>query len=250
MSEATQLIATIKRELKRQGLTYRDVAQALHLSEASVKRLFSARRLSVDRLVALCSFLGMSLAELMQAVQASQPLIRSLSLEQEEELVSDERLLLVAVCALNQWTMSDILAIYALTEPECLKYLLRLDRLGVICLLPENRIRLSVARDFSWQPNGPIQRYFRQQCQADFLSADFEKPESGAFFVHGMLTPAAIVEMRTELVRLRRKFADLHQECASLPLHRKHGTGLMLAFREWEPRGFTQLRRHPVERLP
>jgi transcriptional regulator with XRE-family HTH domain len=37
-AEITHLVATIKRELKARGLTYRDVAKALAISEPSVKR--------------------------------------------------------------------------------------------------------------------------------------------------------------------------------------------------------------------
>ncbi|SFN39145.1 Helix-turn-helix [Formivibrio citricus] len=243
MSEAAQLVFTIKRLLKSRGHTYRDVAQALHLSEASVKRLFSAQRLSVDRLAELSAFLGLTLAELVQETQSDQLPIRALSMEQEAELVSDERMLLVAACAINQWRLDEIQSIYALTEPECLKYLLRLERIGLIRLLPGNRIRLTIARDFAWLPNGPIQCYFRQQCQADFLAGDAIGSETGYFFVHGMLTPAAMAEMEAEVSRLRRKFAELHRECASLPLHRKYGMGFLLALREWEPESFTRLRR-------
>jgi hypothetical protein len=42
MTEIAQLIATIKLQLKAAGMTYRDVAQALDLSEPSVKRLLPA----------------------------------------------------------------------------------------------------------------------------------------------------------------------------------------------------------------
>ena len=37
VNEVSQTIATVKRHLKAQGLTYRDVAAALKLSEASEK---------------------------------------------------------------------------------------------------------------------------------------------------------------------------------------------------------------------
>src|SRR5580704_10643876 len=49
-TEIIQLIATIKRELKAQGLTYKDVARALKVSEASVKRVFASERFTVARL--------------------------------------------------------------------------------------------------------------------------------------------------------------------------------------------------------
>ena len=61
MSEVTQLFTTIKRQLKLQGKTYRDVAAALGLSEASVKRLLTSDTLGVDRLVEISNMLGFTL---------------------------------------------------------------------------------------------------------------------------------------------------------------------------------------------
>src|SRR6478609_1608900 len=101
MSEVTQLLTTIKRQLKLQGKTYRDVATALRLSEASVKRLLTSETLGVDRLVEIGNLLGFTLAELTQEAALSESRLRTLAPAQEKELVSDTKLLLVAVCALN-----------------------------------------------------------------------------------------------------------------------------------------------------
>ena len=51
MSELDQLIATLKRQLKARGMTYRDLAGELGLSEASVKRLFASGSFSLERLL-------------------------------------------------------------------------------------------------------------------------------------------------------------------------------------------------------
>ena len=45
-------------------------------------------------------------------------------------MVADRKLLLVAICALSQWTFEQIVATYTLTEAECVKCLLQLDKLG------------------------------------------------------------------------------------------------------------------------
>lgn len=58
-----------------------------------------------------------------------------------------------------------------------------------------------------------------------------------------MLTEAAITELQIELRRLRKKFAGLHEEVASVPMKQRRGIGLLLAVREWEPAGFAALRR-------
>jgi len=243
MSEASQLVATIKKLLKSQGLTYRDLAKALKISEPSIKRMFSSGRLTIDRLVQISNFLGFTLAELSREAQAAQPVLHTLTEKQEREVVSDPKLLMVAVCALNHWTMDEIVGLYRLSDAECIKYLLRLDTLRIIDLLPGNRIRLNVSRDFDWLPSGPIRQYFRSRGISDFLQSDFAQAEETMAFVHGMFTDQALAQILDELRRLRRKFAELHEESLSAPLSKRRGIGLLLAMRGWEPADFTKLRR-------
>lgn len=243
MSEASQLISTLKKQLKAQGMTYRDVARALKLSEPSVKRLFASGRFTIDRLVQVSNLLGYTLAELSKETLAAQTRLSTLTEKQEREMVSTPKLLLVAVCALNHWTMDEMLEIYKLTAPECIKYLLHLDTLRIIDLLPGNRIRLNVARDFDWRPSGPIRQYFLRRGLNDFLKSDFGREDEAMNFVHGMFTDEALAQMLNELRKLRQKFAELHEESASAPLGKRHGLGLLLAMREWEPEDFKRLRR-------
>lgn len=243
MNEAKQLIQTIKRQLKIRGLSYRDVASALAVSEPSVKRLFASGRFTVDRLAQLSKLLGLTLAELAQEAASSEPRLKTLSAAQEDELVSDLKLLLVAVCALNHWTLADMVDIYRLSEAECLQRLLRLDRLRLIDLLPGNRVRINVARDFDWLPSGPIRRFFHAQGQGDFLDSAFSAARDSHVFAHGMLTPGAAAQFQGELRRLRQKFSELHEESLAFPLTQRQGMGVLMAMREWEPAGFTALRR-------
>lgn len=242
-SEITQIVATIKRQLKLQGLTYRDVAAALDLSEPSVKRLFASEGFTLERLVEICSLLGFTLAEIAHEAQDGQRHLRTLSAEQESELVSDTRLLLVAVCALNHWRLADMLSVYDLGEAECLRHLLRLDRLGLITLLPGNRIRLNVARDFDWLTDGPIRQYFRKQGMPEFIGGGFDGSGESLDFAHGMLTESARARLQDELRQLRARFAQLHEESLAAPLAQRRGSGLLLALREWEPAAFAALRR-------
>ena len=243
MSESGQVISTIKKQLKSQGLTYRDLARALNISEPSIKRMFSSGRLTVDRLVQIGSFLGFTLAELAKEAQSAQPVLHTLTERQEREVVSDPKLLMVAVCALNHWTMHEIVEHYRLTDAECIKYLLQLDTLRIIDLLPGNRIRLNVSRDFDWLPGGPIGQYFRTRGIDDFLRGNFSSEDESLAFVHGMFTDQALAQILDELRRLRKKFAELHEESLSAPLSKRRGVGLLLALRGWEPADFTQLRR-------
>jgi len=193
--------------------------------------------------VQISNLLGFTLAELSKEAQAGQLRLRTLTEKQERELVSEPKLLLIAVCALNHWTLAEIVEYYRVSEAECIKYLLRLDKLRIIDLLPGNRIRINVSRDFDWLPYGPIKQYFQERGQGDFLKSKFAQDDEAMAFVHGMFTDQALAQILGELRRLRQKFAELHEESLSAPLSKRRGIGLFLAMRGWEPADFTKLRR-------
>ncbi len=246
MPEIEQLMLTIRWQLKKQGKTYRDVADALKLSEPSIKRIFSpatTAQIGIERIVEISHFLGFTLLELVQEADLAQSKLRTLNANQEKELVSDPELMLVAVCAINQWTMEDILESYTISETVCLQKLLKLDHLGVIVLLPGNRIRLNISRDFDWLLDGPIRAYFKEEGMVEFLDSHFRHEGENLVFSHGMLTDTAAIKFQNELRQLKRRFAELHAESLSAPLKKRTGTALLMACRPWEPSGFAKLRK-------
>ncbi|MBI1396053.1 MAG: helix-turn-helix domain-containing protein [Betaproteobacteria bacterium] len=250
MSEIERLVATLKRQLKARGMTYQDLSGSLGISEPTVKRMFASGRFTVDRLVEIARALGLTLVELVEESAAHAGRLTTLDERQERELVADTKTLLVAVCVLNRWTTAEITRAYDLTETEVVGRLARLDRLRLIDLLPGDRIRLNVAHDFDWLPNGPIRAYFLRQGMGDFLGHAFVGADDILAFSHGMLTDAAIAKMRSELRRLRQRLTELHEESLDAPLAKRRGVGLLLAMREWELAAFTNLRRRAVPRTP
>lgn len=243
MTEVRAILGVLKRALKARGMTYGEVGRRLGLSEPSVKRLFSTGRISLDRLAKLAGLLDLTLAELAQEAAGAAPVVARLTQAQEAGLVADPKLLLVAVLALNHWSLADIVRVYQLDEPECLALLLRLDRLGIVRVLPGNKIRPNVARDFDWLPDGPLRHFFRTRVRDDFLAGLFDAQGERFEFAHGMLTQSALAQMQAELRRLRRTFAELHADSLRTPLEQRHGFGLLLAMRSWEPAAFAALRR-------
>ena len=87
--------------------------------------------------------------------------VSQLTLEQEKEIIRDRKLLLIALCALNQLTLEQIVDTYSASKTECIQLLIKLDRIKFLELLPNNQVKLLVARTFSWLPEGPIQQYFK-----------------------------------------------------------------------------------------
>lgn len=103
----------------------------LNLSEASVKRLFTQEDFTLDRLEKICQFLNLELSDLFAMVKTSQK-ITQLTLEQEQTIVNDHKLLLVAICVVNYWNLTDILEYYDINYHECIQKLIFLDKLKII----------------------------------------------------------------------------------------------------------------------
>lgn len=236
MSRNSDLTEALKRVLKSAGLTYADAAAHLQLSEASVKRLFKEQSFSVERMEALCEFAGADLLELVRRVDDQKASIEELSEEQERELADDLPLLIAAVCVLNRYRFDDVLASYQIERHALQRLFARLDLIGIIELLPENRYRLRVSRGFRWRRNGPIERFFIQSVLTSFLDRALVRTHDSFRFAWGTVTDETANRFLEKLRRLYDEFNEAADTDAQLPLDQRSGAGLMLALRNrWEP---------------
>jgi len=243
MSDTAAVVGALKQALKGRGMTYRDVARGLGLSEASVKRLFSRKDFTLERLERVCALLELSLNDLLRLAEAGQATISELTDAQERELMADRKLLLMSILVVNGWTYEQILGHYTLSEQEVIGYLVRLDRLKLIDLLPRNRIRLRISRNFTWRKGGAIEQYFEQQVAGEFLRHRFEGQNALRRFVFGVLSKRSMTLLRRRLEQVVREFNDLHREDLQLPPGARRGTSLLLAARRWAPSVFADLER-------
>ncbi|HXF67733.1 MAG TPA: helix-turn-helix domain-containing protein [Burkholderiales bacterium] len=246
MTGSGALVDVLKRELKARGITYAQVARRLNLSEASVKRMFSRRQFTLARLDQVCELAGTEFSELARTLSQQENLLSRLTPEQEKEIISDRKLLLVALCALNHLTFDQILATYDLTRAELTALLARLDRLGFIQLQPGNRIKLLVSRTFSWLPDGPIQRFFTQQAHNEYFGSRFDRPGEFMVVVSGMLSKNSSAAIVSRLKRVAHEFSELHNGDSKLPLSERSAMSLLVAIRHWELQAFSELKRRKL----
>jgi len=239
MSQSSALIHTLKQQLKLQGVTYAMIAQALSMSEANIKRLFASERFTVIRLEQICQLINLELTDLARLYEDSRQHITQLSIDQEKELIADTKLMLVAVCVRNHLNFNEIISNYQVSEPECIKYLAKLDRLNIIDLLPGNKIKLRIAEDFHWQPYGPIERFYEKEIQGQFLKSGFNQSPDLRLFLSGLLSEHSQQIINKKLQSLAHEFTQLHRQDCELPLQQRRSIGLLLATREWEFSAFT-----------
>lgn len=246
MSQTVQLVDTLKKILRERKITYLDVAKHLDLSEANVKRMFSKRHFTLTRLEEVCALADIDLGYLMSRMHEGSMIIDELSLEAERELAGNIKLLMMAQLLINRWDIDDIIKTYTFDELEVTRLLAKLDRLGVIELLPGNRVRNLISRDFKWQHNGPVYKFFEQHVATDFFNSKFnQKNGELLIFVAGMLSKQSNAQVQNSMRRLAREFDELSKEDGKLPLEETFGSGMVLALRPWELSVFAEFRREP-----
>lgn len=246
MSTTQDLVAALKAELKAANITYAELARQMGMSESSIKRVFSKADMPLSRIDDVLRVLKMDFAELARAVADAQPLRRELTLEQEKAVVADKRLLLIAICCLSQWTFDQIVATYAVSEPECIAYLVALDRLGVIDLKPMNRYRVKLAKTFRWRPHGPVMRFFREHVVGDYFSGGFDGDGEMLMLVHGEIGKSLASSFAERLQRIGQDFAQQHLADQKLPDAQKEPYTLVVGMRSWLFGAFRELKRDPA----
>ena len=243
MADQALIVAELKLALRERGLTYSAVAKKLGLSIASVKRLFSAGELSLTARGSNLRIVGDRPRRNPLARRASDPSTNQLTLAQEQEIVSDPKLFLIAWLVINRVPLEEIVRSYRFSEREVLRFFFKLDQLKVIELQPGNRVRLLVSRHFSWRAGGPVQRYIHQKLLREFMNGHFIGPQEEFFFHGGEVSRAAPGKIsKLALRNTARQCADIIERDRG-PREQRLGVAFVLALRPWKYSEFGQFER-------
>lgn len=235
------LVSALKAELKSAGITYAQLAQRMNMAESSIKRIFAKGDMPLSKVDEICRVIRLDFADLARHIADKQPLRTELTFAQEKAVVADKKLLLVAICCLSQWTFEQILSSYTLSEVECIRYLSKLDKLGIIELRPLNRYRLKVAKTFKWLPNGPVMQFFRQNVVHEYFNGGFDGDDEMLMLVHGSISPSLTTSLIERLQRVAEDFAQQHLTDQRLPAEQRKPYTLVLGLRSWWFQAFVDL---------
>jgi len=235
MQESQVLTATLKRCLHASSLTYSDVAAALDLSEASVKRVFSEGTFTVQRLERICAMMDMRIGDLCRlADKLHSELSTTLSMEQETALVESPVLLRYFYRLLSGWETDAINQEQGLNEHKATRLLAQLDRLGMIELQPRNKVRMRVGPHIAWRTDGPLWQRYADAVQADFMNpGGFRGADASFHFETGELSAGSLDIVSRKLARLAREFLELVELDSTLQPQQRQHVGLMMGLKPW-----------------
>ena len=234
MPTRSRFVDALKRSVRARDLTYAQLARKLALSEPSVKRMFSRGTFTLARIEQILRVLDLELYDVarMSRGQAAGP--AELTLEQENALARDERLLSVFWLVLNDWKFEEILESFAITKAELTLAFARLGRVQLIDWGAGERARLKVGRDFRWRAGGPVKRAYGNRVMQEFLRGRFDGALELLRFEARDVSEESAAVVRRRLERLAAEFNELAEVDSSLPARRRAGLGLLVACRPWE----------------
>lgn len=231
--QTTALLDAVKKLLKARGTPYRDLARSLSLSEASVKRLFSEKTFTLQRLEQVCAALEIDFFELAKLARGAQASVDAMTVAQEQALAGDSKLLGVFYLLFNDWQPDDIHARYTLSRAEVLRHVLRLEKLGLVDLMPHDKVKLRIPKSVRLRQDGPISRAHGKSVVTTFISADFE--QSGGLFKFEVreLSAASAALLQRRLERLAAEFNEIAELDSYLPSDQRETIGIALGIRPY-----------------
>ena len=245
MNRTATMLETLKKYLKAKGMTYKQLADEMKLSEASVKRMFSKHRFSLSRLDEICRILDIDFYDLvLMDKQRNQRSADRLTNAQEESLLKDDKLWIFLYFLLNGWSVSQVVEDYQYSEPEAVRMLGKLERLGLLEVHPYNRVRLLIPTNAFWQNNGPLWQATHKMFIDDFMDSSFNLPNERLEFIPGQFSEASLKIIRKKIENLVKEYNQLAEMDSSLPIEGRYSTGLFIGFRPWVYSVIANLRRH------
>jgi len=239
---SSYVFEAVRAHLRARGITYEHLAQVLGLSESALKKMFAKRDCTLSRLDEICAVLQVDLAELARGNPRHTRLITELSRQQEQEIVDNVRLFIVAVSTMQGMRFEEIISLYKITEAQCIAMLARLDKIGFLELMPQNRYRLLVAKAFRWIPDGPIMRWTKAHAP-DYFDHLFDGPGETLRVINVRLSSESRTALLARLEQLAFEYEEQHNADARLPSSERFPLSLCLAIRPWEPKPFREMRR-------
>lgn len=227
------IVETLKKVLKARGMTYADLALALRVSTPTIKRLFSQRTFTLERLEEILKVLELDFHELARMSHGRRSGPAELSVEQESALAKDARLFSVFWLLCNEWRFDEIVSEFRLGAAQITSYFARLERLRLIDWRPSNRARLRVPKHYVWRTGGPLRKAYGLKVVTEFMRARFDAPHDAFHFEAQELSAESAIVVKRRLERVAAEINELVEIDAATPAKKRVTLGVLLACRPW-----------------
>lgn len=204
MSGTATLVNTLKSNLKTRGITYKTLGLKWQLSEASVKRIMSEEDLTLERIEQACELMGISFSELIKLSPFDlETTDQAISPIHELEFSKDLRLYHLWRLLGEGLGLKQIERKYTISAAEIQKALLKLDRMGLIELHPNNKVKFRSGNRTLLRKDGPLGKILLNEAKTSFLNHPFKNTmQEHLRFVLYRLSPSSALRYKTKIDKL------------------------------------------------
>src|SRR4051794_13722501 len=110
------IFEALKRTLRAKGITYRELARRMEISEPTVKRIFHDRNCKLDRLLEICEAAGVELENVMGSLNRGPGPASHIGPDVEQRLADHPSLLFVFIMLTEKFTPRAIMRSHGVSE--------------------------------------------------------------------------------------------------------------------------------------
>ena len=221
-------------QLDSRQMGFKALAAELKMTESEVKTIFDNQDCSLSCMEHMCEALGLKFEELLGAIPKPTVMIQHLTQQQEIEILSNKKMCAVVLSALSYWGFHDILERLHIEKMELLSILRKLEGMGFLQLLHDDGFKLTVSKNFTWIPNGPMRRMVQSESPNYFAYA-FNKPTDLMYSFTAFVKPETHDKLRSQLIEIAKEYRNQTQEQAGIAVKDKMRVAVCLATRDWVP---------------
>ena len=227
------IVETLKKVLKARGMTYADLALALRVSTPTVKRLFSQRTFTLERLEEILKVLELDFYELARMSHGRRSGPAELSLEQESALARDARLFSVFWLLCNEWRFDEIVAEFRARRGADHVVLRAPGAPAPDRLAPRQPRAPARAQALCLARGGPLRKAYGLKVVTEFMRSRFDAPHDAFHFEAQELSAESAIVVKRRLERVAAEINELVEIDAATPAKKRVTLGVLLACRPW-----------------
>lgn len=217
MSSNAVVISTLKRLLKAQKINYKTLGFEMGMSESGVKKLLTAKDISLSRLNQISEILGTPLAEILKTAEEEEIKHVQLSSRQIQALQKDQTLFRVFwSISVEENSRAEIQKREGLTAAKLESLLRKLENLDLIKVGKNNRVMAMTKGLYRWVGENPLLAKLNADWSYSTLKKSLGHKDSG--HLHRL----AFLKLREESrLQFYQRLGDLADEFSRLSQREK-----------------------------
>jgi hypothetical protein len=232
MHQSKKFLATLKRCLKTKGVSYKNLATALKISETSVKRIFSEGTLSLERIGEILEILDMTFLDVAKLIDGGNSSVGDiLSFDQESVLASDQKLFAFFNLILFGKSVDDVCNAYTISKDDAKRYVRILTDLGLILARSDGSIKMRTNRAIRWLEQGPLREAYGAKIRAEFLDNPFTGDHEILTFKTRSLSHGSKAAIKRKIELLMAEMDELAAIDGAVLKRQTRPTSFMVGFR-------------------